>query len=196
MCTMRRMLARPFLVAALPLALVAGVWSSAAHAEDADCPAGSTSKSEGGYTWCEPSVCDTEAQCGAGELCRPVPLCMQIGALKPKSGAALADAGQRLMATQRCGPDKACPQSSVCSEKHRCITRAAAERMGLLSPTSAAASASAGATSTEGAPKKACGCSTPGHAPGGLGALSVFALGAVVLSSRRRRDEKSANLDR
>ena len=151
-----------------------------------DCPPGSSSKSENGYSWCEPSVCETDAQCSGGELCRPLPLCVQVGKVDPKGAAADGDAGQRLVATQRCAPDKACPNTTVCSEKSRCITKAQADKMGLLT-VNASPTGSAGAA---GAPEKksSCGCDVPGHrATRSDTPLALAALGLGLVLARRRR---------
>ena len=65
-----------------------------------ECPLGSTQKSESGQSWCEPSVCDETAPCPAGLVCRPVALCVEIGALDQAPGAK-TDGGQRLLARQK-----------------------------------------------------------------------------------------------
>lgn len=150
-----------------------------AHAE-VDCPPGSTRKSEGADVWCQPSVCATDAQCGPGELCKPVPLCVEFG--QQKKTAALADAGPIFMARQKCGLDKQCPSSTTCLEGSRCITKADAEKMGLLG---AAPPASTSSDATSG--KKACGCSTPGAPAAGTGALVGLALALGAAARRRAR---------
>lgn len=165
---------------ALSIGLSASLFAIAggARAED-DCPLGSSQKTESGETWCEPSVCDTDTNCPTGMICRGVPLCVEIGVLDVKK-----DGGQKLLARQRCGADKACPQKTTCSEKSRCITRAQADKAGL---TSASGPSSAAPPATSDAPaKKACGCHAPGSAGGGPlgGALAV--LGALVIGARRR----------
>lgn len=150
---------------------------------DEECPLGSALKSEGGETWCEPTVCENDDQCPTASVCRPVPLCVEVGVLEQRPGTA-SDAGQRLMVRQRCGVDKACPQRTTCSEKSRCVTRAQADKAGLLAPT-AAASASAAAPTTE-APKKACGCHVPGTSSGELGGAALAMLGVLAIGARRR----------
>ena len=147
-----------------------------------DCPLGSTEKHEGDFTWCEPSVCDSDISCPKGSICRPVPLCVEIGALD----AGASDAGgARLLVRQRCGANKSCPQNTTCSDKSRCITLAQADKAGLTTAsTGAASSASPAATDP---PKKACGCDVPGKQrdAGSAGALLALA-GAVVIGARRR----------
>lgn len=174
-------------------ALVAATGTArVAHAQT-DCPPGSTQKSESGFTWCAPSVCDTDAQCGGGEVCRPIPLCVQVGKVDPK-GAGMADAGERLVATQRCGADKACPNTTVCSDKSRCISRDKADRLGLLAAAAPGGSASAGADSATPSAepaKKSCGCHVPGARSGEPLALALATLGAVVIAARRRRRKSS-----
>ena len=153
--------------------------SRVARADDS-CPLGSTEKTEAGFTWCEPSVCDGAAACPPGSVCRPVPLCVEIGTLDAGSPG-----GARLLVRQRCGANKSCPQNTTCSEKDRCVTRAQADKAGLLVLTDAgAAPAAEGAA----APKKsACGCSTPGaHLGEGEGGVPAL-LALVALGARRRR---------
>ncbi|WP_146646855.1 MYXO-CTERM sorting domain-containing protein [Labilithrix luteola] len=164
---------------ALVVALAVGsLFASRSAFAEVECPAGSTSKSEGNYKWCEPSVCDSDTQCGAGEVCRPVALCMQIGTTDPKS-----DAGQHLVVTQRCGPDKSCPSSTTCSDRSRCIGRDVADRMGLLTPATAG---SAGTGSSAPAAKSSCGCDVPGVSGGGMTGLLFAGLGLVGGAMRRR----------
>src|SRR5262245_3145440 len=69
---------------------VALVLSSAqtAHADSpSDCPPGATLKTSGAFSWCEPTLCDNDTQCGANELCRAVALCVEIGKLPPGSSS-------------------------------------------------------------------------------------------------------------
>lgn len=177
------MRARASIVFAASIIGIAPLYAERAHAQPGDCPVGSTQKSEGAFQWCEPSVCDSDAQCSAGEICKPIPLCVQVGAIKP-TGAAMGDAGgQRLIATQRCGNDKACPDTTTCSEKSRCISRAQADKMGLLAPAAASSASSAG---TGEAPKKACGCSVPGSSGGDRSVLWLACALAAVVGARRR----------
>ena len=95
--------------------------------------------------------------------------------------------GQRLLVRQRCGANKSCPQNTTCSEKSRCITRAQAERAGMLTP-SAASGASAPATGgASEAPKKACGCHVPGTSGGERGGAALAMLGVLAIAIRRSR---------
>jgi len=161
---------------ALALLTVTVLTASAnvARADDT-CPLGSTERREGDFTWCEPSVCDSDIACSKGSICRPVPLCVEIGAIDAGSSDA---GGARLLVRQRCGANKACPQNTTCSEKSRCITLAQADRAGLTNPSATPASAEA--------PKKACGCDVPGRSgAGSAGALLALA-GVVAVGARRR----------
>lgn len=155
-----------------------------ARAED-QCPLGSTEKMETGFTWCEPSVCDADNQCATGSVCRPVPLCVEVGALDAGKGTA---GGARLLARQRCGANKACPQNTTCSDKSRCITQSQADKAGLLTvaPANASASASASPSGAGDAPKKACGCDVPGTRGGELAGGLLAVLGLVAIGARRR----------
>jgi MYXO-CTERM domain-containing protein len=146
--------------------------SSPALADEANCPAGSMQKTEEGATWCEPTVCETDTQCGSGEVCSPVPLCVEVGTLKPSGAKLGGDAGQRLMARQKCGADKSCPQATTCSDMKRCVSRASAERMN--APTAP----------TE-APKKSCGCRVAGAPTSGLG-LALAGVALALAAARRR----------
>jgi MYXO-CTERM domain-containing protein len=149
--------------------------SGPVRAEDT-CPLGSTEKTEDGFTWCEPSVCDSRTTCPTGSVCRPVPLCVEIGSIAVRGKG---DGGSRLLVRQRCGVNKSCPPNTACSERDRCITTAQADKAGLLTV------AEAGTAPAE-APKKACGCSTPGvHR--GAGASGALALLALLLVTARRR---------
>lgn len=150
-----------------------------------ECPLGSTQKSEGGQTWCQPTVCDATAPCPAGLICRPIALCTEIGKLEQAPGVK-TDAGQRLLARQRCGADKSCPQNTTCLEGGRCITQAQAERAGLLSATPAAAGTGAAAPAAA-EPKKACGCHVPGTSGGERGGVALAMLGMVAMAARRRK---------
>lgn len=153
----------------------------AARAED-DCPIGSAQKTEHGETWCEPTVCDTDTNCATGLICRPIALCVEIGVLDVKT-----DAGQKLLVRQRCGENKSCPQKTACSEKGRCISRAQAEKAGLLTTTAGATSAPiSGSTSDAPPAKKACGCSVPGSSRGATSGALLAVLGLIAASARRR----------
>ena len=164
----------PALRVGLPLVLALLTMVSVASAEE-NCPVGSSEKKEGGLTWCEPSVCQTEAQCPTGSLCRPVPLCIEIGTVNGGAG----DAGNRLMVRQRCGENKSCPQNTTCLESGRCVT-----------PTQAASlpapSASSSAPPADAPKKSACGCDVVGASPSSTGA-TLAALGLIAVASRRRR---------
>lgn len=152
-----------------------------------DCPIGSTGKAEGENTWCEPSVCETEAQCSPGQVCREVPLCIQVGTLdKADAGAKLAapTAGStRLLAISRCGENRKCAADAVCSDKKRCVDRGAADRMTAPLPMPSTASSAAAPE----AKKSACGCHTPGAPQRGTGAALLGGLLALGLVVRRRR---------
>jgi uncharacterized protein (TIGR03382 family) len=173
---------RPLFVTSLALVIAVLTATAEARADD-DCPLGSTQKSESGQTWCEPTVCDQDNQCATGSVCRPVALCVEIGALDQAPGAK-SDAGQRLLVRQRCGADKSCPQKTTCSDKGRCITRTQAEKAGLLAATSAADAG--GAAPAGDSAKKSCGCHVPGGTGGGTGAAALAMLGLVAIGARRR----------
>jgi len=165
--------------------------SSMARADD-ECPLGSVQKTESGQTWCEPTICEIDNQCPTGSLCRPVALCLEIGALDPSPGS--KDAGQKVLVRQRCGANKSCPQNTTCSEKSRCITRGQADKAGLSAAPGAAGSApmpagSAGATPVD-APKKACGCHVVGASGGELGGGALAVLAAIAIAARRRRSRR------
>ena len=156
----------PFFVAALTMV-------SVASAEE-NCPVGSTEKKENGLTWCEPTVCETEAQCATGMLCRPISLCVEIGTV----GA--GDAGNRLMVRQRCGENKSCPQNTSCLSSGRCVT-----------PTQAASLPAASSSATPMAPdapkKSACGCDVVGSSSSPLtAALAALALVTATVARRRK----------
>lgn len=156
---------------------------STAHAgveAPTDCPPGSTGKVSGAFAWCEPSVCIHDGNC-APDVCRTVPLCVEVGTL--------ADAGQageqRLNAVQRCGAGNACPSSTTCSVKDRCLSKLQAQKLGLLEKPAPASSAPAVA---EPPPKKpSCGCDTPGTRTESSGGALVALAFAGVLVARRRR---------
>ena len=165
-----------FVVAALLL-----VTSTASAADTfVECPPGSTKKEEGTYSWCQPTVCDSDPQCSPN-VCRPVGLCMQVGSLN-KPGE--PDGGARLIATQICQEDKQCPTQQTCSLMKRCVTQAQADKIAANPP----------ATTTTEAPKKSsCGCSVIGakdESQEGFRdstyGLSAFALSALLVLARRR----------
>jgi MYXO-CTERM domain-containing protein len=173
----------------LSLAVVAAAMfcGSAARADD-ECPLGSVQKTESGQTWCEPTVCEIDNQCPTGSVCRPVALCLEIGALATSPGS--KDAGQKVLVRQRCGANKSCPQNTTCSEKSRCITRAQADKAGLAVAAGAGSATpvgSGGAAAPADAPKKACGCHAVGSSSGDLGGGALALVGAIAIAARRRR---------
>ena len=168
------------LLASLAVIATSTAVAPSARAEG-DCPPGSLHKAQDGFTWCEPTVCETDAQCGPGEVCRSVALCVQVGRVDP-ARAALSDGGERLVATQRCAPDKTCPQTTVCSEMKRCLERSDAEKMGLLATAPSTSSGEAPATGG----KKSCGCAAPGAARVSWGSVLGATLLALVAARRRR----------
>ena len=180
-----RLAARSFGAIAMVAVIAIGVSVSGLARADDECPLGSVQKSESGETWCEPTVCDDDTRCPTGSLCRPVPLCVEIGTL-PQAPGTKSDAGQRLLVRQRCGADKSCPQRTTCSDKTRCVTRAQAERAHLLSLPAAGASAGPPPTGSTPAPKKACGCGVLGRSTGDLGSAALALLGVAVVATRRR----------
>jgi MYXO-CTERM domain-containing protein len=168
------------------IGVAVAVMATAGGARADDCPLGSTERTEGGFTWCEPSVCETENECPTGSVCRNVPLCVEIGALDAGKGDA---GGARLLARQRCGANKSCPQNTTCSDKGRCMTPAQADKAGLTTksgPSAAASSAASSPASAGDAPKKACGCSVPGTPSTGLAYGVLAMLGLVLVGARRR----------
>ncbi|HRG94909.1 MAG TPA: MYXO-CTERM sorting domain-containing protein [Polyangiaceae bacterium] len=170
-------------VPALALALlVAGPRLASAGVEPpTDCPPGSTGKASGSFAWCEPSVCLHDGNCTPGEVCRPVPLCVEVGTLSDAGAAG----EERLAATQRCGPGGACPSSQTCSVKDRCISKLAAQKLGLLDAPAPASAPSA--PSTEPPKKSACGCDVVGRGPAPTTALGLAALGLAAAVARRSR---------
>ncbi|HVH43450.1 MAG TPA: hypothetical protein VM925_13945 [Labilithrix sp.] len=162
-------------------ALVVSLLSTSSARADEDCPPGSVHKTQDSFSWCEPTVCTNDGQCKANEVCRPVGLCLEVGTL---ADAATGDGPKRLVVTQRCAPDKTCPQKQTCSDMSRCITKAAAEKIGVLN-VSAAPSAT---PDPQGAAKKSCGCDVVGRRDtGGAGAVG-FGLALSFLARRRRRN--------
>jgi MYXO-CTERM domain-containing protein len=174
----------------LATALVSMLLLSASSARADDCPPGSKLKTEEGFSWCEPSVCTTDITCGPGEVCAPYPLCVQVGTTK--QGAALGDAGKRLVATQRCGPDNECPDTTVCSNLSRCVAKVIVERNSPKPATTPPPSKPGGDVATSSASagdetkKSSCGCHVPGAASP-LPFASAPALLAVVLVLARTR---------
>lgn len=161
---------RALLVASILLAS-----TPALAAAPADCPPGSTPREEDGFGWCQPTVCQTDEQCGGGHVCRPVAFCLQVGSVGK------GDGGQRLVVTQRCAPDKTCPQTTTCSDLGRCLSKDVAAKMGVLEKPAHAAPAAPPS-------KSSCGCEAvgTGAALPGLG-LGLAALASAALLRRRRR---------
>jgi len=157
--------------------------TSAARAED-DCPPGSVHKTQDGFTFCEPTVCTNDGQCNPNEVCRKVGLCMEVGTL---ADAATEDAGKRLVVTQRCAPDKTCPQKQTCSDLTRCVSKGDAQKMGILHLEAAPSATAAPGSAVE--PKKsACDCNAVGASLGDPeGIVTGLGLGLVLLAARRRR---------
>ena len=169
---------------ALALGLIATDARAKLELDPPACPEGSLWKASGPFEWCEPSVCLHDANCTPGEVCRTVPLCVEVGTL--------ADAGKvgeaRLVATQRCTAG-ACPSSQVCSVKDRCLSKAAAQKLGVLEAPKPPPAPSAEADEPP-VKKSACGCEVVGRTTGDspLDGL-VVVLGGVVLAARARRRE-------
>lgn len=181
---------RPWTFAA-PLAILLFAASPGLAAPPTDCPPGSVGKEEGSFAWCEPTVCRTDAEClGGDRVCRPIALCLQVGALDPdaslKAGPS-EDAEKRLVVTGRCAPSEPrCPADATCSDMGRCVARAEAQRLGLLEL--AAPKASAASASDSGKPPPRCACDVPGvRAPSRAAALVALGVGLALLVRRRRR---------
>lgn len=156
---------------------------STATAFAADCPPGSLSRSQDGYSFCEPTVCQNDGQCNPEEVCRPVALCMQIGTLDVDAATLGGAAAKRLVVTQPCAPDKSCPQTTTCSDMGRCLSKATAEKLGILTRNDARAL-------PPGEPaKKSCGCGVVGadRASGGFLAVLAGVVGATIRAARGRR---------
>lgn len=152
-----------------------------------DCPPGSVGRAEGAFSWCEPTVCDTDTQCLGGQVCRPIALCVEVGRVNPDASpyATGADKNwtQRLTTSGKCiGTERKCPPNSTCTEKGRCVDRATADKM--VAPVSSSA-----ATANPAPKKSACGCHVLGAPAGGPSAAALALLGiAAALTRRRRRD--------
>jgi MYXO-CTERM domain-containing protein len=174
---------------ALLIGFVALTSAASANAQE-ECPLGSVQKMEAGKTWCEPTVCETDINCTTGSVCRVVPLCVEVGVLDTK--AANADGGTKLLVRQRCGENKSCPQNTTCSEKGRCMTLAQADHAGLATKSTSSAAPTGSAAPGGDAPKKSCGCSTPGTRGGeSIGAFLAL-LGALTIGARRRKRPRAA----
>jgi len=175
-----RLVALPVLAFSLSASLL-----SATAAFAADCPPGSVSRSQDGYSFCEPTVCQNDGQCNPEEVCRPVALCMQVGTLDVDAATLGGAAAKRLVVTQQCAPDKSCPQTTTCSDMGRCLSKGTAEKLGILTKTDAKT-----APAPADAAKKACGCGVVGtdHASGGF--LAVLA-GVVVATTRAARGRRA-----
>jgi MYXO-CTERM domain-containing protein len=166
--------------AALTSTIALSVASAQNAAPPTDCPPGSVGKASGAFTWCEPTVCVIDTDCGSGMVCRTMPLCMNAGTV----GGEGKDAATRLSVTNVCGPNKSCPNDTVCSELPRCIETAVAKRMNLTAPGASAAPASSADLPP---PKKSsCGCTVVG-ARTEPAAVIAGALVIVVAGARRRR---------
>jgi MYXO-CTERM domain-containing protein len=178
---------KPLVVAALSTLFLVLVGGGTAKAENdpSDCPPGSAMKTEGTFSWCNPSVCNDDSGCLPNEVCRPMALCVQIGVMSGDGGAVATNKESRLIATTRCGPDKTCPSTTTCSDKSRCIDKQKADKMGILAA-APAASASSGSAPSD-AKKSSCGCSTIGDRTSSGAALLAFALGAAAIRARRRK---------
>lgn len=182
-----RRASRPVVTAAAFLA-ASFLSISAAHAAEADCPAGSRSKTENGFSWCEPTVCSNDGQCNPNEVCRPMAFCLEVGTL---ADAGAVDGGKRLVVTQPCvagsapGNPKTCPQKQTCSDMSRCMSKSAAEKLGILTAPAAAPAGSAGAADG-GAKKSSCGCHVVGARSRGE-AWAALALVVGAFAARRRR---------
>lgn len=153
-----------------------------------DCPAGSSMKTEEGFSWCQPSVCLNDGNCGPQEVCRPVPLCVEVGKLDAKQQA--KDAAQRLVATQRCAPDESCPSTQTCSKMSRCVSKAQAEKMGMA--TAPGASASAGGAPADAPKKSGCGCAVVGSRAHGSERAALLGLGLAVAAIGSRKIHRRA----
>lgn len=170
---------------ALALVTLLSLPARAALAVEAptDCPPGSNGKVKDGFAWCEPSVCLHDGNCAPNEVCRTVPLCVEVGTLADSG----AKGEERLVATQRCGAGGACPSTQTCSTKDRCLSRDKAQKLGLLAPAAAPSASAAPTTSAPEAKKSACGCDVAGApASSGLGLLAA-ASGLALVFARRRR---------
>ena len=174
-------------VVAVAIAAAVLTLGAPANAQPETCPLGSVEKKESGETWCEPTVCETDTNCETGFVCRSVALCVEIGVLDPKATGAQAEAGTKLLVRQRCGADKSCPSKTTCSEKGRCMSRAQADKAGLLTPSAAGSGAAANGGGATDPPKKACGCSVIGTRGGELGGAALALLGVIAIGARRRR---------
>lgn len=144
-----------------------------ALADGVDCPPGSVQKTSGKSSYCQPSVCALDAQCAPGEVCTKLPLCVEVG--KEEKG------GDLLMARQRCGIDRACPDRTNCLDGMRCVSKAVADK--LTAPASSAPSADPPA-------KKACGCRVVGDPASSESGLALLAVGLGVVALDRRRSAK------
>lgn len=171
------------------LSVMAPARSARAVEAPTDCPPGSNGKVKDGFAWCEPSVCLHDGNCAPNEVCRTVPLCVEVGTLADSG----AKGEERLVATQRCGAGGACPSTQTCSTKDRCLSRDKAQKLGLLAPAAAPSASAAPTSSAPEAKKSACGCEVAG-APtsSGLGLFAAAGGLALVLAGRRRRSHTSS----
>ena len=163
---------------ALPVLAFSLVSTTIAVADD--CPPGSLARAQDGYSFCEPTVCQTDVQCNPEEVCRRVALCMQVGSLGVDAATLGGAAAKRLVVTQACAPDKSCPQTTTCTDMGRCLSKANAEKLGILTAKTAPAPETA---------KKSCGCGVVGtaHTSGGVLAALAGVLVATTRAARGRR---------
>jgi hypothetical protein len=178
---------------AIALALGLGLLGSpsAVRAEatpPTDCPPGAVGKASGEFGWCEPTICENDAQC-TPRLCRTVKLCVEIGKVTSDGGPKLSAQGagvDRLVATGLCvGADKACPGGTICSEKKRCLDRSQAERMNLLEEPKPAPSMGGTAEPVK---KSSCSCELAGaSAQSHLSTACALVIAAALLQRARRR---------
>lgn len=193
--TTSRMRKVPLVVALLALPALSMLVALPAYA-GLDCPPGTVEKTDAPGPRCDPTVCIHEGQCRPDEVCRPIPLCIEIDQVDGGNGK---DGGTYLVATQRCGPEKSCPTHQSCLESKRCVRKTVAAQIGLLAPAASATPASlgdAGATSAEAAKKGGCGCAVVGASDTGTPTFAALSGAAALLivarGSRSRRDRSAA----
>lgn len=85
------------------------------------CPPGSVGYSEHAGQWCVPTICAGEAECGSGEVCREVALCVveeeyALGGNIPQDPPPRRT---RRVARGEC-IDGACPSGGECRRARRC----------------------------------------------------------------------------
>lgn len=169
----------PLAVLALSFALASLTGRAALAAPPADCPPGSVGKEEGGFQWCEPTVCLTDADCMGGKsVCRSMPLCVEVGTV-----ADAAAGSKRLVVASPCvkkGAAYECPAQTTCLEGKRCIEKTKADQMGILVEDAG--------LPAEPPKKSVCGCSVPGVATSDAAWMAPLGVIAVALVRRRRRN--------